>query len=230
MRIITTSLILSALWVGNTTWADDDESSRQMPGESPMATTTTEAQEVTRGYLPDEKLSVKPQVGLVAYRDTLGSDTSRLAAGIALDMNAFKLLDYTRWKNVYLGPSTGLLYSHMGSATSNFVGTSPTSDQGGTGANLLIIPTDLKVGYNFGENYRIAAHGGGNIVYRSVANVVNFGDAATADSAWKYYPNAGGSFEVGFGHNVALQLRPDWTFTPADNIFTGTVALGILLS
>jgi hypothetical protein len=191
---------------------------------------TTEAYESQAGdgYLRREAVSIKPQVGVIAYSDVLGQDTSRGAAGLAVDANV------TNWftsdpTNFYVGPSTGVIYSHLGSPDSNFIGTdSSTTFQ--SSANLLIIPGDVKVGYTFGDAFRLAVHGGGNVIYRSVASSMLLGDSSLeSGSDWSIFPNAGIDVEMGLSENVALTLRPDVTFTSGDELFSGMLALGFTL-
>ena len=252
MKKIVLSLTLSALMTGAAAWADSSmtnpsstldhcqeackrEEKKQIqetipsPGEPGMAS-TAEASELTRGYLKDEKIGIKPQLGIVNYTDSTGDRTSRAAYGFTVDANLAKMID-SSWNKIYLGASTGLLYSHLGSPSSNLFGASPTNNQGTAGANLLLIPANLKAAYNVTDQFRVGVHGGGNVVYRSVASVSNLGDSSNLPgSVWRIFPNAGADFELGLGEHTALMLRPDWTFTPGTDIFTGTLALNIPLS
>ncbi len=223
MRFNIVYVMLTVLIAGTAAWAAEDTSQQ----------TQAEAKEITRGYLRDEKVAVKPQLGVVAFNEPSTSNTgSRLAAGVTAEMNAVPFVDKTMaaW---YVGPSTGLIFSHLGSDTSNFVGTNQDVGSRGTpSSNLLIIPTNLKVGYAFTDYYRLAAHGGGNIIYRSVGNsmLLDKSEVATSDSQWKYYPNIGADLDVAISPNLALTVRPDWTITPDDNVFMGTVALSVNFS
>ena len=199
------------------------------PGEPGMAS-TAEASEVTRGYLKDEKVGIKPQLGVLAYTDAAGSQTSRAAYGFTVDANLAKMMD-SSWNKIYLGASTGLLYSHLGAPSSNLFGAQPTNNPGTAGANLFLIPANIKVAYHLTDQLRVGVHGGGNIVYRSVASAAYFGDSSNqSGSVWRAFPNAGGDFELGLGEHTALMFRPDWTFTPGTDFFTGTLALNIPLS
>ncbi|OFZ54235.1 MAG: hypothetical protein A2428_07115 [Bdellovibrionales bacterium RIFOXYC1_FULL_54_43] len=229
MRRIILGLMTATLVVGTAAWAQERDET------TTTGATTAEASEVTQGYLTDEIFSVKPLVGVIAYRDLFTSDTntSRGALGLSMDYNASAMLGETMQRNWYLGPSVGFIYSHLGSPGSNFFGSAPDVATGGNsapGANILIIPTNLKFGYNIADSLRISAHGGGNVIYRSVASSMNLDtDSASQDSLWKYYPNVGGDLDIGFGKNVALSLRPDVTFTPNENFFMGTLGLGVAL-
>ena len=213
------------LFAGTIGWAQD---------QGDISTVTTaEVSEVTRGYLQDEIFSMKPVLGIVDFQDPSGSGhDSRFLVGISMDYNAAEMINQDL-KRFYIGPSLGVLYSHFGSPNSNFFGTSPdtASPYGGGGANFVVIPTDLKLGFHPGPQFRISVHGGGNIIYRSIANSMNLAapDLATSDSLWKYYPNVGADVEFGLGRNVALSLRPDWTITPSNDFFMATLGLGLTL-
>ena len=197
--------------------------------DTKMGTSRTYEQDQAGGYLRSEKVAVKPQVGVVAYSDILGQNTARGATGLAVDANVIKWA-MPEQTNFYLGPSSGVIYSHLGSPSSNFVGTN--SDIGvQSDANLLMIPVDLKGGYTFGDNFRLAVHAGGNVVYRSVASSLNLGTSSTDPGyIWSFFPNTGVDVEVALGNNMELSLRPDMTFTPGNQIFSGMLALGFSLS
>ncbi len=212
-------LMLTALATGSLAWA-----------EEPMSpTTSAEAKEVTKGLLREETYSLKPEAGAIAFTDASGQRTSRLALGIVGEMNLLPFVDKTihAW---YFGPSTGFVYSHVGDTDANFVGGNSTSPTGRASANLVIIPTDIKVGYAFTEYLRVSARGGGNFIYRSVPSSLALGSGSdTSGSVWKYFPNVGGDLDIALGKNLALNLRPDVTLTPGKNLFTGTIGLGIFM-
>jgi hypothetical protein len=202
------------------------------PGaEQPGEVTVREEEEVAGGHLEDEVVGFKPQIGTVVYDENVVADesTSRAAFGFTVEMNAMSAID-KNLKQWYLGPVTGLIYSHLGSPGSNFFGTdAPTNNN--AGANFFLVPVNLKLGYTFGRDFRVAAHGGGNLIYRSIPSsmVLDSGDAALNDDEFKMYPNVGADFEFGLGKNVALLLRPDWTLAPENDVFTGTLAIAIPL-
>jgi hypothetical protein len=191
-------------------------------------TSTANNADMKAGFLSNNKVSMQPQVGVMAFKDALGNNTSRAALGLTVDANLASIISPSAG-NLFFGPATGVIYSHLGSATSNFVGTNPDvslSDQ----ANFLLIPANLKLGVALGDNFRVSARGGGNLTYRSIGSSTNFGPSSGTDSSvWRIFPNVGADVEIGFGRNVSLMLRPDYTFTPGDNFFTGTVGLGINL-
>jgi hypothetical protein len=228
MRRLSILLMLSACIVTTGAWAQDNQVN---DNENPSLSSTAGSKEVTRGYLSNEVVGLKPQLGVMVFTDQNGNSTSRALGGIGIEANIATMISQDL-KSVYFGPSTGFLYSHLGSTGSNFVGTNPEGNASGSaGANLLIIPANMKLAYNITDGLRIGGHGGGNVVYRSDAASLNLGDSSSVPgSVWRIFPNAGADAEFGLGKNVALTLRPDWTFTPGDNFFTGTVALNIPIS
>jgi len=226
MRKLLTTLSLSTFLVGasfvTAAYAADNT-------QDTAATSTAEANQVSNGALADEIVGIKPQVGILAYTDQLGNGTSRAAAGISLEMNAVPLVDNTL-KQWYIGPSTGFIYSHLGAASSNLFGTNSDSSLSlDTGANMVLIPVDLKVGYAFADNLRVSAHGGGNVFYVSDDNAINTGTTPVGASRWSMYPDVGADLEWGVAKNVSLLLRPDLTFTPGSDIFAGMIGVGIQL-
>lgn len=197
--------------------------------DTTAGTTTATADEATRGLIKKEKVAIRPQAGVIVFEEGQTSDTSsRFAAGLTVDMNALStFLGESTW---YLGPSSGLIYSHVGADGSNFFGTDANNPASAAGANFFYIPLNLKAGYNIGDRFRVAVHGGGNLTYRSVGNSMNLGDAtAVQNSTWRTYPNAGIDLESNLGQNIALTLRPDVMFTPGAEVFSGTLAVAIPL-
>lgn len=217
--MLTTAVASPAVWAADFSTNDD----------SSMSTSSTGASDLGSGYLRNEVVGIKPEVGVLAFKDQFGSNTSRGAVGLDIDYNVTKSF-ISGPTNFYIGPQTGLIYSHQGSLSSNFLGTNPDATVTDPGANVFIIPANLKVGYNFSDALRIAAHGGGNVVYRSIASSLNLGESsAQSGSAWKLFPNVGADVELGLAKNVALLLRPDWTISPQDTFFTGMLGLGVAI-
>ena len=182
--------------------------------------------------LRDEVLGISPQVGAVGYSDLNGNYTSRMAYGVNLNFNVVPLA-FENAKDVYLGVSSGVYYAHMGANTSNFVGADANpGDFSSTGANLLVIPVDLKAGYNLQDNLRLAAHGGGNLTYRSVGNSADFGPntSGTDGEVWRIYPNAGAEVEWTVAKDLTLTARPDFTFTPGQVLYMTTVGISAPLA
>jgi hypothetical protein len=184
--------------------------------------TVGDSDEVGSG-LKGKAVAIAPHLGIVEYNDITGGSTTRGVAGLSIDWNAVDLLGWNNWS---LGPATGIFFSHLGDPGSNFFGTGSGVEIGQSSANLMIIPANLKMGYNFSDRLRVGLHGGGNVVYRTNELAMQLGTNGVG-SEWDVFPNAGADVEFGLGKSVALSLRPDWTFAGED-IFTGTVNLGFI--
>lgn len=251
MRLPIVTIMLSTLALGTAAWANDDQASGQVssdylseqgttgqsldesqaPGtaEDTNLATTAEASEVTRGYLDKESIGIKPQVGVMSYTDQFNNVQGRAAYGFTLEGNIARAVGLGGTP-FYIGPQTGFIFSHFGNPGANFFGSNSGNPVGNGGANVFIIPTDLKIGYNVTERLRLAVHGGGNVLYRSVADAFNTGpSSAQSGSVWRWYPNAGGDVEYAVGQNIAIMARPDVTVTPGNSLFTGTLAMAIAL-
>lgn len=207
-----------------------------VPGEAGEAgsegQTIAGASEKDRYALRDETVGIRPQVGALVFNDVNNEQTARAAAGLTLDFNLAELFD-KNWGNLFIGPSTGIIYSHLGAPGSNFFGSSGDDNQAGGNSNFFYVPLNGKLGVTLGNNFRISAHGGANAVYRNNASGISLGGSDNnvniGDSTFTLYPNIGADLEVGMGSSLALTLRPDYTITPGDDFFTGTVALAIPL-
>ena len=213
-------MVLAVSLCSAAAWAADDN----------LGTTTRSSGDMTRGMLKNEVVGIKPQVGVMVFTDPIvGNNTSRAVYGFTTDVNFAPAIG-SEMSNWFVGPSTGLIFSHLGAPGSNILGTNSNSGFGGS-SNFFYIPANLKLGYNFTDAFRLGLHGGGNITYRSVANSLFLGasNSAGTDSTWNIFPNVGADAEFGLGQNVSLMARPDFTITPGNSIFTGTLALGIPL-
>lgn len=205
-------------------------------GEDQSGQSTAEASDMTRG-LGGELVGIKPQVGVINYRDTFGNVGNRGIVGFTTDMNAAGLLSRMTGMgggmagNVFLGPSTGLFYSHIGSGNANFLGSSPDLGASGSpGTNMFMVPINLKAGYSFGK-FRPSIHGGGNLIYRSVANSFALGKDPNQSSrgATSLMPNLGLDLEYGVTNAVAVVLRPDVTFGGSNPVWTTSLGASIPL-
>jgi hypothetical protein len=176
------------------------------------------------GTLMDEAVAIKPQVGVFDFNDSTGNQTLRGAVGLALELNFSRIVSGVS-NNLYFGISTGGLYSHLGDVGSNFIGTSPGQTAGVGGANVILFPVDAKLGYNFSDNFRLSAHGGGNVLYNSIPGSMDI----SSNKTWNLYPNVGADLDILLTRNVELTFRPDETFTGGLDFFTGTIALGFAL-
>lgn len=214
---------LSALVCASASYADEVVTEHYSDGTTVTTTEDTGA----HTYLKDEVFGFKPQVGVTSFDNSLNESSSRITAGFTMDLNV------TPQTPVFFGPSTGLLVSNVGRQGSNFFG--------GGGNNvgsidntsaLILIPANLKLGANLGERMRLSVHGGGNVIRRTNVTTVSIGDATAVNesgSDWNFYPNVGGDLEFGLGQSVGLIIRPDWTLTTGNDVFTGTVGLNFNL-
>lgn len=192
------------------------------------ASATTEAREsaVYTGGLKDETMGIRPELGLLNFKDADGGATSRGAIGVAYDMNLAKSLTSIS-RSVYAGISTGAVYSHIGDAGSNFFGSNSGVTAGNAGGNLFLFPVNLKAGYNFTDHFRLSAHGGGNILYASVPGAISPELGDRVGSKWSLFPNLGADLDYGVARNIAITLRPDWIFSSGVGFFAGMLQIGM---
>jgi hypothetical protein len=189
--------------------------------------------------LVDEKIGIKPQVGDLNYRDASNAKSNRALYGLTADFNVGDIVNNAlnmHQTGLYLGPQTGFLFSHIGAVGGGFFGDSGA--QGGTpnvansdpGANMFLIPANLKAGWTL-YGFRVSAHGGGNVIYRSNASTVLVGKNTpiTSSSKWGILPDAGPEVEYGILNGGAVIARADWTFGGSNTMFDGTVGLSIPL-
>lgn len=196
-------------------------------GESTTSESTLPSLE--RLYIGDEMLGVKPALGFNTYNtdptNTQASTSTRAAFGVSAEFNLASPLnlDFTRW---FIGPQTGFTYSHLGSSDADFFGSNTETNQTG-GANLAIIPLNLKGGFAPVTWFRAGLHGGANVVYRSIASsiVLDY-----TDLNWRLVPNVGADFDFAISKQISLSVRPDWTVSSSQNLFSTTAALGIALN
>jgi len=177
--------------------------------------------------LRDEVLGISPQVGVIGYADLGGQYTSRMAEGINLNFNLIPLVAPDA-KDYYAGISTGAYFAHLGSHSSNLFGANADNgDFTSSGANLAVIPVDVKVGYNLEDNLRLSVHGGGNLTYRSVASSADFGTATSGNDqeAWRIFPNGGVDVEWTLAKDITLTARPDFTGTTGRVLYMTTVGI-----
>jgi hypothetical protein len=144
------------------------------------------------------------------------------------DLNMSNLVSSVS-ERLYFGPSFGGLYSHIGSSGSNFIASNSSNLDGNGGANLVEIPLEMKLGYNVTDNVRISAHGGGTLLYRSIADSMQIDGSNSSASNWKIYPAVGGDLEMALGGRITLDFRPDVTLTPINTLFTGALGFGVAL-
>ena len=192
-------------------------------GDETLQVSQQHAEDLGERTLSTEVFGIKPQFGVLDYKTLAGNTETRAAIGTTFEWNLANSMGShaTRW---YVGPVTGIFYSHIGSNGANYVGSGSAA---GGSSNLWQFPLNLKIGYAFSDGFRISARGGGNVIYRTAVESVAVGTTLTtvSGSAWNVYPNVGADFEFAIGKTVALMLRPDFTLTPGNNLFTGTVGI-----
>ena len=214
--------------IDNGTYQDQYTVHKQQAGTTDTTQASTAEEGAYNSAIKQEGFGIKPQAGVMVFHSPLdNTNQARLTGGLTLDANVTKWVMGDEPTSLYIGPSTGALYSHLGSSNANFVGNNATGT--GTNTNFLLIPANLKLGWNASDVTRISIHGGGNVVYRSTAGTIALGSAGAGSSGWDMFPNFGGDLEFGLGRSVAFLMRPDWTFTNTNNLFTGTIGLSAAL-
>ncbi len=127
--------------------------------------TTITEKKPNEGGLRNEAVGIKPHVGILSLSNSLGNTDSRALAGLMVDVNGLRRLNMEGGRP-YLGPSVGILYSHLGAAGSDFFG---LNGAGGnqSGTHLLLIPFNIKAGYTVSDIFRPSIHVGGTLVYNN---------------------------------------------------------------
>ncbi len=216
MNKLSTLLIASGLAMSATVWAADTN------------TSSATAPDTQSHSLRTATLGVSPQVGVMAYKGTNGSYSTRSLAGLAVDGNIGKSVfgDNESTRDLYLGVTTGVFYSRVGSTSANFFGSEDQNDQ--TSTSIVIIPTDVKIGYFLSDAVRVAVHGGGNLIYSNAGQAQSLGLSGNGDSSWKYYLNAGADLDVALSTRVSVVARPDFTFVKTgEALFSGTLGVNV---
>ena len=153
--------------------------------------------EVATKSLRTETLGISPQVGVLGYTTGDGTYVTRGATGLTFDGNLGKSLlsDSGPLKDFYLGFTTARSTRIWVLRRLTFSEVTRTIQQCRRGSSHHSY--ELEVGYYLSDNIRISAHGGGNLIYTSAAQSVNFGQGSWDSGAkWNYFPNAGGDLEV----------------------------------
>jgi len=172
--------------------------------------------------LLEEKWGLSAQLGTMAYRSNTEGSRNKATYGALFEYNVNNG-DRGNLSSVFVGPVVGVLYSRLGRVGADFSGAN--GNVGDQDAYAVIVPANIKLGYDFSNSFRLSAHGGVNAVYRSVANRMNLGTTEDNTAHWDFMPNLGADGDVALGDNVAVTIRPDYTFTSGDVIFTGTLGL-----
>ncbi|MGZ3688199.1 MAG: hypothetical protein ACXWP5_10625 [Bdellovibrionota bacterium] len=222
LKILGTTMMLTALGTGAAAWAQDDNVAN-------VTQATGESVDSKNNLLEREIVGILPQIGLVGYQDpTIGSFQYRAIYGFTADVDLLPAIN-PNLGQFFIGPTVGFLYSHLGDPGGGLFGSTVGTVQAGQGgANLLILPVDLKVGYNMTNWARLSAHGGGNVMYQSNTGAMNVSSNSPAapSSTWSMFPNIGADLEFGMGRTV-LAIRPDFTLTPENDVYSTTIALMI---
>jgi hypothetical protein len=244
--VICTSLLITApAWAQqtdtttNTTNQTADNSQAGTTTQTDNTSTTTTTETGPAQGLSGEVVGIKPQVGFINFRDAANNFDNRGTVGLMFDVNGASavghMMGMSSGSPLFFGPSVGAFYSHIGGIDSGFLGnsttasTDPNAGAGSAGANLLIFPADLKVGWNFGY-FRTSIHAGGNVFYSSVANAVLLGSSppnTTTGSNWMILPDVGVDLEYGVTNGLALIARPDWTLAGSNRMLGVSIGASI---
>lgn len=205
--------VLSAALVGSTAFSQYEEGGR----------VEREAEEVTKGAFASP-FHVVPRVGALGYQESTGDYATRITEGITLQYNISNAWRRDENPPVVIGIESGLLYSHIGGPSANFLGSTDEGDVQG-GANSFLVPMNLVAGYRMGDSFSISALVGANLLYKSIGNSMILGREGdgSADDQTELFPGAGLNFGWGASNSVALSLRGDYIPTPADDMFTATL-------
>ena len=198
---------------------------RAQEEEETIGITQIRVSDLTRSMY-DAPITLTPQVGVFGFGDAQQSYTSRLMEGFNLGVNLRPLLG--QMGGFMTGFETGLLYSHLGAPTSNFIGTNP-STPGGSGANAYLIPGTITLGYRLSDRSTVGLKLGTQLLHQSVANSINTGRTSTGGSSWDFFPSIGANAGYALGQRVGLSLRGDYIPTPAQDLFNATLGATIAL-
>ncbi len=211
MRILMKSVFLVASVVSMTAMAEE--------GVTPSS--TAEQAQLTKGVF-DQNFVVTPRLGILGYGDSNQNYTSRALAGFNLDYNLTNLMSMpTNW---VLGLETAFLYTHTGSAGSNFFGTNSVTETI-PGANSFMVPLTAALGYKPTDKTLVSLNLGPSLFYRSIGQSMYFGRAGdtSSGSAVDFFPDLGLSAGWAVSPNVGLSLRGDLIPTPGQDMFMATV-------
>ncbi len=182
------------------------------------------------GGMLSEAVGINPLFGILALSRNNASTDTRGVAGLTVDVNLLNKLKPTDTGKPYLGPTFGVLYSHLGTVGGDFFGLNgPSGNNNGT--HLLLFPLNIKAGYTFSNVFRPSVHGGATLLYNNtqVANATPTG-VQINNSSLTAHPNVGLDLELGLGQSISLIARPDWTITSSTTIFTASFGLVFIIS
>lgn len=210
--------------------AEEGQQAGQAAGEGGVVherTVITEKQLKEEGGLDDQVAAFIPQAGFLSLGDLEGDDQVRAVGGLTVEGNLLADVKTEAWKP-YLGPTVGVFYSHLGRPGANFFGLN--SPSGDAGADMVLIPLNIKGGFTWDDRARIAFHAGVNVNYQNSRRDDPETDVFFADRDWSANTNVGLDFEFGLGDDALLLFRPDWTFRSGQDVFTATIGFGLLIS
>ena len=209
-RLTILSVVLFVPVLATSLWARDPDVAN--------TSSTSNANEVKATTLRKEEFAVRPQIGFMNYQDNSGSSTTSTTFGLMADINAINVLDLAGMAggNWYLGASTGLTYSRVGTFGSTF----------------LSLPANIKFGLLLTEFVRIGIHGGGDATYRSTALAMQLESpgAVSSNARLDLFPNAGGDIDVAITNHLVASFRPDVIFNSGKSVFSGAFSLTIPLT
>ena len=182
--------------------------------------------EVQPSGFANEEFGFRPQAGIV-NRNNLGDSSVKAIFGLLMDINVVRAPPLQEGRP-YVAFGFGALYSHLGNPNSDFIGLGGTG--GDEGTNFLELPVNAKAGYTFNEVFRMTVHGGLNVLYSHTTLAAVAPATPASTSTWNGFGNIGADFEFAVGKNVAVLLRPDWTFAAGDTFFTGTFGVDLPIS
>jgi hypothetical protein len=207
MQKVLVCLITTAALMATAAWAQE--------GVYEGGRTEREATEATRGVY-ESPLTISPQVGVFGFADGTNSYTSRVVEGFTLDLNVMPFM-----RTAHAGIRSGLLFSHIGAAGSNFFGAN-SPDGNNAGANTFLIPIELFANGRVAEKVVAGLQFGTTAVYRSISTSMNTGRAVdtSAASSTEFFPSLGLNVGWEVSKSVAVALRGDYMITPGSDMFT----------
>ena len=208
-----TILTMSVLLVGSAALAEDQV--------NPASTHANEAN-VTRGVY-ESPLNVTARTGVLGFKDTADSNTSRILEGLSLNWNLTNMS--TMDIPLQLGFEAGLLFSHLGSVGSNFIGTNGNGTGSSSAINTAVFPLTFVLGFKPNYSSLLALNLGTNAIYQNNSSTMNVGrpGASGTGSSTEFFPSIGFTAGYSLARFIGLTLRGDYIPTPVSNMFTASL-------
>jgi hypothetical protein len=179
--------------------------------------------EFSSSYLNREMLGLRPAIAFTEFSDFNNHRSLRFGVGMTIDYNAAQMLGLNPYRTT-LGIQSGILLHHVGDTDSSLFGAgTPSVNRGQAGANLAMMPLNLRYGTAVMDELRISIHAGANAFYRNVLSSVRLTDN---EKTWTLLPNVGADFEFSLSRSVALNVRPDWTVAGKRSVASAMMAVG----